>query len=480
MPRIFPTFLIWILVLGSLNHGAATCGGQASNLPTGNTDQVSPGAVIEQVICSDDPAQSYALYLPSVYSARKVWPVIYAFDAGARGSLPVERFKAAAEKYGYVIVGSNNSRNGPWGPNFSAAAAMWNDTHARFSLDSNRIYTTGFSGGARVACEIAYKPHYQVAGVIAHGAGFRQGHGPSAKIPFIFFGTAGNEDFNLLELQDLKETLENFGISNRLVTFDGPHDWAPDTICTKAVEWLELQAMKTGLRSRDEALIELIYQKRWQQACELEGSGLLYKANLEFQGILLDFEELRDIGEAKEKVGQLETAREIKRAKRQESKRRDSETQVLESIGRHFTSILDPAQRSEAVSALIRIARKHQEPRGRKTTPEEALMKARIRNYISTLAYTDGAAYVGKKYYPEAVAVLDMWTVIEPEQHVPFYYLARAYAGMGDRDKALHALESAVERGFNDLPLMERDPYLSALDGEERYKRLVKRLKEAP
>ncbi|UCH10394.1 MAG: hypothetical protein JSU61_00420 [Fidelibacterota bacterium] len=475
------TYLFGILVVAGLPYGtAARWGTKASNAPVPRSGQISPGTIIERVLCLADPAQSYALYLPSGYTPQKAWPIIYAFDAGARGSLPVERFREAAETYGHIIVGSNNSRNGPWGPNFAAAEAMWTDTHARFSLDTNRVYATGFSGGARVACEVAYKPRYKVAGVIAHGAGFRQGHGPSINTPFIFFGTAGNEDFNLLELQDLQQTLDTYGIANGLVTFDGPHDWAPDTVCTAAVEWMELLAMKTGRCQPDERLIELIYEKRLNQARMLEKSGDFSGAFKEYQAIILDFTGLRDVADARDKATQLEAAKEVKRAKRREAKRRDGEREVLDSVGRHFAAILNPTLRSEAVRAILKIARKNAVSGDRKSTPEERHRNARIRNYITMLAYTNGAAYLEKEYYPEAVVVFELWTEIEPEQHVPYYYLARAYSTSGECVKALQALESAVEKGFNDLALMERDPYLVSLSREERYQQLVRRLEGTP
>ena len=39
--------------------------------------------------------------------------MILAFDAGDVGGGGVERYQAAAEQYGYIVAGSNNSRNGP-------------------------------------------------------------------------------------------------------------------------------------------------------------------------------------------------------------------------------------------------------------------------------------------------------------------------------------------------------------------------------
>src|SRR6267143_2302869 len=75
-------------------------------------DQWPRGEIVESVACKSDLQQSYALYLPSQYTPDKKWPMLYAFDPGARGKLPVSLFKDAAEKFGFIVVGSNNSKNG--------------------------------------------------------------------------------------------------------------------------------------------------------------------------------------------------------------------------------------------------------------------------------------------------------------------------------------------------------------------------------
>src|SRR5262249_6752711 len=113
------------------------------------------GQVIESVKCVDDASESYAVYLPSNYTAVKRWPIVYAFDPMARGRIPVSLYKEVAEKYGYILAASNNSRNFSQESPSKAANALWQDTHLRFSLDPQRVYTAGFSGGARVAGMVA-------------------------------------------------------------------------------------------------------------------------------------------------------------------------------------------------------------------------------------------------------------------------------------------------------------------------------------
>lgn len=108
------------------------------------------GKVIAEVRTSADESQGYALYLPASYSIARPWPLIVVFDPAARRAAAVERFQAAAECYGYIVVGFNNSRNGiPNGA--SVISALVTDMLGRFAIDQRRVYTAGMSGGARVA-----------------------------------------------------------------------------------------------------------------------------------------------------------------------------------------------------------------------------------------------------------------------------------------------------------------------------------------
>jgi predicted peptidase len=62
------------------------------------TNSIPKGQVVEKVESLTDSSQTYALFLPSNYSPDRKWPVLFAFDPGAHGRVPVERFKDAAEK----------------------------------------------------------------------------------------------------------------------------------------------------------------------------------------------------------------------------------------------------------------------------------------------------------------------------------------------------------------------------------------------
>src|SRR5262245_39197634 len=128
--------------LRSLLHGIA-CAAVLIIAQTAYCQPATPslpakGQIVESVASIDNPNQTYALYLPSNYTATRSWPILISLDPSAHGSVPVEHFKEAAEQYGWIVVGSNSSRNGPLAPTTDAMNAIWRDLHQRFAVDDRR------------------------------------------------------------------------------------------------------------------------------------------------------------------------------------------------------------------------------------------------------------------------------------------------------------------------------------------------------
>jgi dienelactone hydrolase len=266
-----------------------------------------------------DNSQHYALYLPSYYTPSRQWSVILAFDGGGRGRVPVERYRQAAEKYGYIVAGSLNSRNGPWEVSMNAANAMTADVKARFSIDPKRVYTAGMSGGARVAMKIALDSR-QIAGVFASSAGFPNEF--IARVPFPVFGAAGTDDFNHLEMYQLDRRMTS---AHRVLYFDGGHTWLPAEMATQAVEWMELQAMKSGLRPQDTAMVDAWFAARVERIDALQDNA---ETLHELIHLVADFEGLEDVGKFADRAKRLLKRQDVRDALADESKNEERELQV--------------------------------------------------------------------------------------------------------------------------------------------------------
>src|SRR5262249_40841879 len=190
---------------------------------------------------------------------------------------------------------------------------MQTDTYQRFAVDDERMYATGFSGGARAAVRIAVACKC-LAGVMANGAGFPTDLAPSSQMHFVFFGAAGVDDFNYPELKSLDESLNKAGIIHRVQTFDGRHEWPPVAAATAEVEWMELQAMKAGKRPRDDGFINATWQQRLNDARTLEEAKKYNEAYQLYLDLAQSFEGLRDVAQIETKVNELGDSREVKAA----------------------------------------------------------------------------------------------------------------------------------------------------------------------
>lgn len=460
-----------ILVLMALLVLTASSRGLASQ-----RDELPRGEVIESVACKTDPQQTYALYLPAHYTPDKKWPMLYAFDPGARGKLPVSLFKDAAEKFGYIVVGSNNSQNGI---QVSAVVqTLWTDTHARFAIDDRRLYTTGFSGGARVAFALALAYSGAVAGVIACSAGFPGNASPTADLPLVVFATTGTEDFNFPEMQQLKRKLDAVGVRNHLEVFDGEHDWPPADLCAQAVDWMEIQAMRKGTRVRDEALIDQVLTERTGKAHDCETAGKNYEAYLEYQALAADFKDLRDVKEFEATAARLAASKEIKTAikseRGEEERQRDLETKVQNLLAQLQAGTTYPETSSELKSVVSDLARKAEEP---KDISQQRVARRALQSAFVQLYETANALFLVKNYAGVAEK-LEIAALLKPKNPYLFYELAVAYARAGNKSKAINALGRAIENGFTDLAKIEQNQGFDPLRNEAGYKKLVTGLKK--
>jgi dienelactone hydrolase len=448
---------------------ASVSSAQAQELPAGQ--------VVAQVKCRADAGQTYALFLPSHYSQQKKWPILYALDAGARGILPVERFKEAAETYGYIVAGSNNSRNGPMDVIITAVRALLDDTRARFSIDDRRVYFTGFSGGARVAVSVANSLGGGAAGVIGSGAGLPPEIKPSARLPFPYFGMAGTEDFSFPEMRQLDLAMDASGVPHRFVVFPGAHEWPPKDFCTTAIEWMELQAMRSGILARNEQFIDELLRTTVRKAASDEASGRTYDAFLECEALARDFKELRDVTEYQKKTGQLRNSKTLEQAIRKERDEEQSQNRWIARLTGLKASYADTEDLAQLLLNLNTSISDLSARADKKADSSDRRVARRVRS-LFLVELTEGARdELASRDYREAAFSLSLAVRIRPESGTLFYNLACAYALGGRKGDAITALKRAIANGFTDVATFETDHDLDSLRGEAAFQAMVANLR---
>jgi dienelactone hydrolase len=439
-----------------------------------SAQQLPRGEIIEKVICQADATQSYALYLPSRYSPDRRWPILYGFDPGGRGQLPVVRFKEAAEKYGYIIVGSHNSRNGPDVPLSKIVTALWADTHERLALDEGRVYATGFSGGARLAVSVGYA--YQLAGVIGCGAGFPPNLAPSKETPFVYFGVVGIEDFNYTEIKLVNQALDAAGVPHHLAVFAGDHAWPPTENCTEAIEWMELRALRLG-RIKDDDLLAALWEKGLAKARAYEQTSDVYRAGLQYASLAKDFDGLRDTVAAVIKAQQLNTSKEFKNAARAEQNQ-DLQQQLQ---AREFYSLLGRLNNADdrdgtqtALKDLIARLKRQREDQKR---VDERIVARRLSQQIFIACLEESQSDAHQKQYAQAAARLAIATEMRPENAQLLARLAQYYVQARDKRRAIDALKRAVKQGFSNLKLIEESSEFDALRDDGDFKKVLEEIR---
>ena len=441
------------------------------------------GTLIEKVTCAEAPDQAYALYLPSTYTPERKWPILYAFDARGQGKPVAELFQQAAERYGWIVVSSWSTASDvggdkPMEGNFAAMRALWADTHARFAIDDTRVYAAGYSGTVRFACILALTAPGSIAGVIAASAGFPMGSAPKKDNPFVFFGTYGDRDFNYYEMRDLDRTLASLAIPHRIEGFVGTHDWPPVELATRAVGWMEVQAMKKGLREKSPSIIEMEWAADRERA-RAQASAHPADALHTWKAMAVDYAGLRDpadIAEAEREAAALAASPACQKELREREERDRRDKEIL-AAAPGILARSNPGNEPVTV-AQIAAALKIPELKKRSESAdvEESLSAKRILNtYLGqTMSYLP-QSFLEKKEYDRAIFMLSVGAEIRPEAPRPWVEIAAIHARKGKPGykKALEALRVAVDKGFSDAEALEREAAFAELRGEAGFREIV-------
>lgn len=459
--------LIFALLAGS---GAAQTSGSSAAPPLGK--------VVDSVACLGNPAQTYALYLPSNYSPDRRWPIIYAFDPFARGKVPVDLFKEAAEKYGYIVVGSNNAKNGPGALEMAAAEAVWQDTHRRFMIEKDRVYTTGLSGSARFATSFAlYCYTCSVAGVIAQGATYpvKEDARP-ANTHFLYYVTVGNQDFNYPEVAALRDKREEHDTGFEVNVFPGPHQWAPKDVAEDAVAWLELKAMQSGKAQSRPAFIQQQLAKFQAEAAQAQQSGDVMAQYDALRFLALNFKGLADVNRFASELAELRKSKAFKHARQEEKHEIDKQQSLTATASVDIAGIaqVTPDQVSvlqQRVTSVFSDLR-----RQLKSNARDRLVYVRAFNQLWVQGIEDGQEEFRKHEFVYAADYFQLMANVAPDQSWPLLLLAETKVREGENKAALKVLDEAVKRGVKSPQNITADPELAPLKADPEYQRIVNAL----
>lgn len=424
-----------------------------------------PGEFVYKLDCRTDQNQSYAAYFPVSYKPQTPFPIIVVFDAHARGKMAVHKFQKAADEFGYIVIASNNAKNGLKTIN-NTINILFDDVFYRFNIDKKRVYTAGFSGGARVASSVAiYKGG--IAGVIAMAGGLPK-VGQEVSHKFDFAAIVGVEDFNFLELKTLDKQMKKLGFPHLLTNTKKGHAWPNEKTLRTTVEWFEIQAMKRGDIPVNDNLIRNFSQNKADSINDLVLKGKVYDAKKLYEQFLYTLEGLYDITEYQKSYEVLLKNPDIKN---QEAEIETSAKAEIEKQ-QQYINLFKQQTFKQLLSEIDVLKSDIQIKNELKKTRAKRLL-----NYMGMLSYIFSEGALKDSDLKMAVEYLNIYKKVESDNPDCYFFEACVFANKNMNKKALESLKKSTELGFFDTSKLKGEKCFSKFNKLVEFENIIAKAK---
>ncbi len=410
--------------------------------------KLKKGLIIDSLRVNDSLPETLALYLPTNFENTGKWPVLFVFDMGGRGKQALRMFKEAAEKQHYILAASNNLYDSlSISKNILIANRMFNEVLSIFPIHANRVYTAGFSSGARMASLL---PSFikNIEGVISCGATIPNTELLNSKNLFHFIGIVGNEDFSYADMLDAETILNKLKFPNNLLVFDGGHTWPQQSYLEKAMELFTLAAVAKGNAVRDEQFIQAAYQRNLELLNTLYSKNDLTGSYAQLDQMIAVFRTHMDVGSLVERRKILGKNKLFRAQRRQENTFLFNESFIREDYRFSLSEDIESLNFNNLGWWNYQMGelKKYEE----KTIAPERQMGKRLLGYINALV-EDNLDIEMAENQINVDAVHFLWmlkTISDPADYSYYLKIISDSARFEDYGTALFYLEELLRNGY--------------------------------
>jgi hypothetical protein len=406
-----------------------------------------------------NPSNAFSVYLPSSYDTAKKYALVIFFDAHGNGKLPMEKYKSLAEKWNYIFIGSNSSKNGM---NGNETTRIGNELIAEskriLRVNENEIMLCGFSGGARVASNIALTNN-AVKGVICNSAAPQQPVNGK-----IFVGLAGLGDMNYLEMKTFESNQPANTSPHELLVFDGKHEWAPVQMMEDALLICSTYNINSRVFDRDAYQSDALEDALIAQADSIKKTSCFLANNLLQTA-------LRTEGKPSPGDTLILRRRRIESIAAAFKNNNCVKTDAAAWIAAEKEETVLQQELASAIMSQDTTWWKINSPKYFESKKEGAdkFMHQRLRGYASLVCYSYANQAFKSNNLHAAEKLVAVYAIVDPENSEWAYMRASLYMKLGLNDYALSSLEKAVELGFKDRSRLQSDPVFSPIAADARF-----------
>jgi predicted esterase len=436
------------------------------------------GVIIDSVTIKNS-IETYSLYLPERFKQNELSAIVFIFDPGGSGKNGIQPFIESAEKYNYILVCSNNSKNGPLDNNFNIINRLFETVFERFNIDEKQIYTAGFSGGSRLATAVAVLTK-QVQGVIACGAGFSpsNSHIPISKENFSYVGLVGDRDMNYQEMLKVKDWLDKFQIDNEIFIYEDNHKWPSSNKILKAFAWLEIQAYKKSIRRKDEILLKESYHDFFESASLLESANQIERSVWEYERIKRNYSRFFKTDSVSKKIKQLKESRKYEEDLKNRLFIKKEEAKIRKSFVLRFSKELAAPKNPINYKWWTKELKKLNDKYRSSNNPAFQKMGERIGYAVYAMAIETAESQLREQNTRKALYCHDLVAIMIPEKPYPYFLLAIDYALLNNEDKVYENLKIAISKGLNNKKLLYNTKEFFKYKSSERFDLIVESINE--
>ena len=393
----------------------------------------------KQYVVANAPNHSYEIYLPAGYDSTKTYPVIFSFDSHGSGSTAIAGFKHGADRFGFIIIGSNLIKNGI--PEYDKRISeLVTDVKNRFPIDNKAIFTAGFSGGARMANY--YGLQNQCAGVISCGAGFRQKDIQSTGIQIYIYNIAGTRDCNFGETAYLPGSTECYAPKYISRQFIGTHEWPIIPVLTEAVEFMYVRLVLDKVREENGVSLSAILEEKNAEIDSIKKTGNKLELYKKIEITSKMFAGNSDGNDFAEKLTTMDKDEAFKASLSSMQQALQMETMIDQG---YVSAMTD-----ESIAWWTRELKALDDSTKSNKKGEMIDMMFRVKGYIGLICFSVTSNAAKKKDIAQLEKVLTIYEMAEPKNPDVFYYKAFDAFLKKQKDGIKLNMEKAYNLGFDD------------------------------